>query len=124
VFLSLGLLLEYFHGFKTGWYLDVDNETRRLLLRLAHTHGAVFALVHLAFCEGLYRSTVPVAGWGRMASTCLIAATVCMPGGFLLGGLFLHGGDPGLGVVLVPVGGLFLLAGIFLIARALTREPR
>jgi hypothetical protein len=38
--------------------------------------------------------------------------------------LFLHGGDPGLGVVLVPVGGLFLLAGIFLIARALTREPR
>src|SRR5882672_7973847 len=36
VFAGLGLLLESFHGFKLGAYLDVSNETRRLMWRLAH----------------------------------------------------------------------------------------
>ena len=53
VFLTMGLLLESFHAFKLGWYLDVGNETRRLMLQLAHTHGTLFGLVHLAFSAGL-----------------------------------------------------------------------
>ena len=31
VFLSLGIALEVMHGFKVGWYLDADHETRRLM---------------------------------------------------------------------------------------------
>ena len=48
VSLSLGLVLEALHGFKLGWYLDVTNETRQLMLTLAHAHGTLLALVNIA----------------------------------------------------------------------------
>lgn len=115
VFLTLGIALETMHGLKVGWYLDVTNETRRLMWTLAHTHGTLLGLVHLAFsltaCGG------PAAAWRRWASACLIGASVLLPGGFFLGGIFIYGGDPGLGVLLVPVGGLLLWLAVFRIAR-------
>ena len=40
----------------------------------------------------------------RSTSFCLIWATVLIPGGFFLGGFATFGGDPGLGVWLVPIG--------------------
>jgi hypothetical protein len=121
-FLAMGMGLEILHAFKVGWYLDVDTEPRRLMLRLAHTHGTLFALVHLAFAEGLQRSPTALGRWSVCASACLIAASICMPGGFVLGGVFVHAGDPGLGSLLAPVGGLFLLVGVFLVARAFTSQ--
>ena len=39
LFVTMGLLLETLHAFKVGAYLDVQNETRRLMWRLAHAHG-------------------------------------------------------------------------------------
>jgi hypothetical protein len=54
----------------------------------------------------------------RLASRCLLGALVLMPAGFFLGGLFFYGGDPGIGVLLVPPGGLLLFLGVFLTARA------
>lgn len=48
LYLFVGLLLEALHGFKFGWYLDVDNEMRRLMLTLGHAHGTLFALVNIA----------------------------------------------------------------------------
>ena len=117
VFLSLGIFLESLHGFKIGWYLDVSNETRRLMFRLAHAHGSILALVHIALA-----ATASLAGGGlRLASRCLIAASLLLPGGFLLGGVFIYGGDPGLGILFVPVGALALLIGVFLVARRVTR---
>jgi hypothetical protein len=53
-----------------------------------------------------------------LASTLLIAASVLLPLGFLLGGIWVYGGDPGLGVLLVPPGALCLLAALLLAARA------
>jgi hypothetical protein len=47
----------------------------------------------------------------------LIAATVILPGGFLLGGVVVYGGDPGVSVLLVPIGALLLLAALWSIAR-------
>ncbi len=47
VFLSLGAVLEALHGFKIGWYVDVGNETRRLMFTLAHAHGTLLALVNI-----------------------------------------------------------------------------
>jgi len=38
-FLTVGLVLEAFHGFKVGLYLDVPNQTRRLMWTLGHAHG-------------------------------------------------------------------------------------
>ena len=47
IFLSLGAVLEALHGFKIGWYVDVGNETRRLMFTLAHAHGTLLALVNI-----------------------------------------------------------------------------
>lgn len=116
-FLSLGILLESMHGFKVAWYLDVANDTRRMMLTLAHAHGTLFSLVHVAF--GLTVLTRP--GWPARsrghASRCLTAATILIPLGFLLGGLVTHAGDPGLGILLVPAGALLLLFAVFVTAR-------
>jgi hypothetical protein len=118
VFLTLGILLESLHGLKVGWYLSVANESRRLMLTLAHAHGTLLALVHLAFAATACGDATDAGDWRRFASPCLVAAGVLLPGGFLLGGLFVYGGDPGLGVLLVPAGAALLLASVALTARA------
>jgi hypothetical protein len=118
-FLTLGIILEGLHGIKAGFYLDVSNQTRRLMWTLAHAHGAALALVHIAFASTL--SWLP--GWDArdraFASACLIGAGILVPAGFFLGGLVLHGGDPGLGILLVPLGALLLLVAGVLTTRAL-----
>lgn len=113
--LALGMALEALHGFKIGWYLDVVNETRRLQWRLAHTHGTLIALVNLL----LAATGRGVAGLDR-AATCLRWAGILMPVGFLAGGALAMGPDPGLPIVLVPVGAALLFAGVLLAARAMT----
>jgi GNAT superfamily N-acetyltransferase len=121
VFLSLGLLLEAFHGFKIGYYLDVDNEARRLAFRLGHAHGTLLSLVHVAFGLTLASRFAPSERSAARASPLLVAATLLLPGGFLLGGLFQHGGDPGVGVFLVPVGGVVLFLAVLSITLGLSR---
>ena len=116
-FLTLGIALEAMHGFKVGWYLNVSNQTRRLLWTLAHAHGTLLALVHVAF--GL---TVPhLSGWSgparAWASASLMGASVALPAGFFLGGIVIYAGDPGLGILLVPLGALMLFVAVFLTAR-------
>jgi hypothetical protein len=119
VFLTLGLVLEAFHGFKTPLYLDVSNHTRRLMWTLAHAHGTLLGLVHVAFGASLPYTTVWEPRQRAFASTCLTGAGLLMPLGFFLGGLIIHGGDPSLGIVLVPVGALLLLLAGALTVRAL-----
>ena len=117
VFLSLGLALEILHGLKLQSYLDASHETRRLMWTLAHTHGTLLGLVQIAFAFTL--------GWlgdwddrsRLIASRSLHAAALLMPTGFFLGGLFLHGGDPGIGVILVTPGALLLMLSVWLTAR-------
>jgi len=117
--LSLGIVLESLHGFKVGWYLDVTNETRRLLWTLAHAHGTLLGLLHIAFAATL--GVGGLSSWRcRLTSVCLIAAGVLLPGGFFLGGFGIQGGDPGLGILLVPAGAAALLCGVLLMAIALT----
>jgi hypothetical protein len=103
LFALLGLLLETAHGFK--WAPLVDHETRRAMWRLAHAHGALLGLVHLAFARELERHEVP----DRAAGRALMAATLLMPSGFLLGGAWFYEGDPGLGITLVPLGAVALI---------------
>jgi hypothetical protein len=98
-------------------YLDLANETRRLMWTLAHAHGVGLALVHLLFA--LQVQALPSAAGARHAlvSRLLIASSVVLPGGFLLGGAVYYGGDPGLGILLVPVGAVLLLVAVGLMAR-------
>ncbi|MEO6875787.1 MAG: hypothetical protein ABI222_13295 [Opitutaceae bacterium] len=118
-FLALGVVLETLHGFKIGWYLDVDREMRRLMFTLAHAHGTLLALVNIA--AGLTMRTVKGFELARAASLALLWGSLLLPVGFLLGGITIHDGDPGLGVLLVPVGALLLLYGVGSAARTLTK---
>ena len=114
VFAALGLLLESLQGFKIAAYVDVSSETRRTMWRLAHTHGTLLGAINILFALTLRSSPAPgVAPWISMT---LIAATLLLPGGFFLGGLVFYAGDPGLGVLLVPIGGVLLLIALFGIA--------
>jgi len=117
VFAALGLGLESLQGFKIAAYLDASNETRRLMWRLAHTHGTLLAVVNILFALTLAaRPPASTEGLARISGT-LIAATLLLPIGFFIGGIVVYGGDPGLGVLLVPIGGVLLLLALFWIAR-------
>jgi hypothetical protein len=124
VFVVLGGVLESMHGFKVDWYLAVGNETQRLLWRLAHAHGTFLSLVHIGFA-----ATVPhlakVAGESKappkFVSASLTAALIALPGGFLLGAFGGHGGDPGIGIALVPFGLVMLVVAIIGTLRRLPR---
>lgn len=142
LFLCLGIALESMHGFKVAWYLNVGTETRRLMWRLAHAHGAFLGLVHIAFAATIFlwagltagktpksrgsaraksdRRAKPSTLWYHFASPLLTGASVALPGGFFLGGVFIRGGDPGLGVLILPIGAVLLLVAVFSVARAVS----
>jgi hypothetical protein len=96
--------------------LNVSSETRRLLFTLAHAHGTALALLNFAFAF----TVTQLSGWKprprRLASACLKAATLLLPSGFFLGGLVIYQGDPGLGILLDPLGALLLIISVFLTA--------
>jgi hypothetical protein len=121
LFLSLGIALETMHGLKLGLYLDPPHRIRRLMWTLAHAHGTLLSLTHIAFAAGVTQ----FGRWGtkplRLASFLLIDALALLPLGFFLGGVWHTEVDPAPGVLLVPVGAAFLLAAVALIAWAASR---
>jgi len=123
VFLTLGLGLESLHGFKVQAYLSVMNETRRLMWTLAHAHGALLGLVHLGFAFSVHCTPAWTSRTRSFVSYALLAAGVLMPGGFLLGGIWVYAGDPGLGIMLVPVGGILLFVAVLGAALSLKHFP-
>ena len=120
IFLSLGAVLEALHGFKIGWYVDVGNETRRLMFTLAHAHGTLLALVNIA--AGLTARIVERFTLRSSVSFALVWAAILLPAGFFLGGIVTYDGDPGLGVWLVPVGAALLFYSIARIALDLSKR--
>jgi hypothetical protein len=117
VFATMGLVLETLHGFKVRAYLDVSSETRRLMWTLCHAHGTLLAVVNVLFgLTSKILSGMPAREL-RGISSSLLAASLLLPGGFFLGGVAFYSGDPGLGVLLVPVGAVLLLSALVRIAR-------
>ncbi|HAB17082.1 MAG TPA: hypothetical protein DCE44_11605 [Verrucomicrobiales bacterium] len=114
VFLVLGAVLEALHAFKVPAYLNVTNSTRRLMWSLAHAHGTLLALVNLAFAASLSLMPDWKAHWRDIASVGLIGASLLLPTGFFLGGMTVHGGDPGVGILLVPLGAALLFGSVLL----------
>ena len=108
VSLPLGLTLEALHAFKAQAFLR--SEVRREMWRLAHAHGTLLGLLLLVFAALAERHIAPERR-ARVARD-LCCGAVLMPLGFFLGGLLNSEGDPALGILLVPLGALFLLAAL------------
>jgi hypothetical protein len=119
VFGTLGLVLEALHAFKSGAYLGVGNETRRLMWTLAHAHGIGLSLLNMVYAATLHLAFVRIPARLHVASRMLRWGSVLLPGGFFLGGFLTYGGDPGLGVLLAPIGALLVWLCALFVALAL-----
>jgi hypothetical protein len=104
--IAFGLQIEAFIGFRIPALLD--DPVRRELFRLAHAHGTLLSVVLIvgAVCGRLDL----ILRLDRISSFGLGSAGLLLPLGFLLGGLWHSKGEPGFGIVLVPIGALLLLA--------------
>jgi len=122
VFLSLGGGLEALHGFKIGYYVDVGNDMRRLMFTLAHAHGTALGLVNIA--ASLTARHFKEFDLPSSVSLSLIWAGILFPVGFFLGGVVTYGGDPGLGIWLVPIAAILLFYAVLRIAMDVTRLVR
>lgn len=121
VFVTLGLTLEIFHALKLGFYLNVGNETRRLMWTLAHAHGIGLSLLNMGFGATIPRLWRTLPRTLLIASKCIIFGTVFLPLGFFLGGIVTYGGDPGLGALFVPIAAVVLWIGVFYVVREAIR---
>jgi len=122
----LGFGLEAAHAFKLSSYLDVP--LRRELLTLAHAHGVGLSLVLLAYAAsgpGRARgsSTREQAQQQESAAQQRLLSFGCLlvPLGFALASIDLHESDPGVGIVLVPLGALAILRALYKLMRAAWR---
>jgi hypothetical protein len=106
LFLSLGAVLETLHLFKAPLY--VEAPLRRELWTLAHAHGTLFGLVNVGFAACV-ATVLPEERARRHVSRPLLAGSLLLPLGFLLGGIGNAEGDPSPSIVLVPFGALLLL---------------
>jgi hypothetical protein len=117
VFAGLGLVLESLNGLRVDYYMNVANETRRHMFTLAHAHGTLLSLVNLAFALTLASPLGERLDNIKTPSACLLGALILLPAGFFTGGLVIYDGDPGLGIMMVPVGALLLIVSALLIVR-------
>ena len=76
------------------------------MFRLALAHGTLLNLVLIA---AAIRARLDLIRFGRVTSLGLRAAVVLLPGGFLLGGIWHFKDNPGVAILLVPVGAVLLL---------------
>ena len=94
------------------------------MFTLAHSHGTLLGLLNVAFALTLPHLPDWETNQARLAGRCLFLASLLIPAGFLLGGLVVYGGDPGLGILLVPVGAVCLVIGVLLTALASNRAAK
>jgi len=106
VFIPMGLTLEALHALKVQVYLG--SSMRREMWTLAHAHGGILGILCLVYGSIAERWLVDVSRRESIATSVRWGA-ILMPCGFFLGGIGNHGGDPSLGIALVPIGGLILL---------------
>lgn len=124
LYIALGSVLECLLAFKVSFYVRADHEALRLLWRLAHAHGTLLGLLHLAFCFTLPRLRAAAFPQpARTISGCLTAASWLIPGGFFLGGLGASEADPSPAVLLVPCGAALLMLSLGALVVQLLKHP-
>ncbi|GAB4207800.1 MAG: hypothetical protein OHK0013_25720 [Sandaracinaceae bacterium] len=117
VWAAVGLALEAAHGLKLAAYLD--DPLTRLLLTLAHAHGALLSIVLVLFAA---HGAPLVPREDGLTVRLLVGGWLGVPLGFALGAVAHPESDPGLGVWLVPPAALAWTAGLVRVARAAWRR--
>lgn len=112
VWLVGGLLLESLHGMKSVFYLE--DEMRREMWILAHAHGTLFSALCLLLTLVMASLSLPSTTQRRVDRLFAVGAAL-LPWGFFFGGWVHSESDPGLGILLVPVGGLLCGAGLVIL---------
>ena len=98
-----------------GTGLCCDNESPKQVAPSKSEAGAALVTVEKPM-QDIVTSRALAA-----ASQALVAAGVLLPAGFFLGGMVVYGGDPGLGVLLVPVGAVCLIVAAGIAVKALNQ---
>ena len=121
VFVGMGIVLESLHGFKLPWYLNVGVETRRTMLMMTHATGTLLGLLHVFFAVLVMQARAWSPAKRVYASYSLVAASLFIPSGFALAGIFQRDGTPGMGITLLVPGLLLLLIAISIAASNVSR---
>jgi hypothetical protein len=116
LWIAFGILVEGFRAFRSPAVLD--DAVRQDMFRLAHAHGTLLNLVLIAaaICARL-----DLVRLGSGASLGLRVSVILLPAGFLIGGLWHFKDEPGLGILLVPIGAVLLLASAVYLSLSLRR---
>ena len=103
LWITFGILFE---GLCTFRFSVLDDAVRCEMFRLAHAHGTLLNLVLIAaaICARLELIRV-----GFKTSVGLRTAAVLLPSGFFFSGLWHFRDEPGLAILLVPIGAVLLL---------------
>lgn len=104
LWIVFGILLEGFRAFRSPAVLD--DAVRQDMFRLAHAHGTLLNLVLIA---AVICARLELIQLGPGASLGLRASVILLPVGFLFGGLWHFKDEPGLAILLVPIGAVILL---------------
>ncbi len=85
------------------------------MFTLAHAHGALLAIINIIFALSIEKIG-NLGNYIKFISPGLILSSILLPSGFLLGGLAIYGGDPGVGIILAVIGAISFVITIGLIA--------
>ena len=114
----MGMWLEAMLGLRvSGVALD---PLRREFLRLGHAHGGLLALVNVGVGWALERLATP-DGWATRIRLAAWSGALLVGLGFMGGGAWHGPTDPGPLVLLVPAGGLMMLASLVAVATLRSR---
>ena len=89
----------------------LDNPVRQDLWRAGHAHAGIMLILSLVLLR--YVDETSLRGhWLQLARTGVPIAAILMPAGFFLSVLTPEQTEPNALIALVPLGGLFLVAGV------------
>ncbi len=120
VALGGGSLLTMIVGDIPGY---LDNPVRQDLWRAGHAHAGIMLIIALVVLRYVDETNLR-GGWLWLARTGVPIAAILMPAGFFGSVLLPEATEPNALIALVPLGGLFLVAGVLTAGIALLRAPR
>jgi hypothetical protein len=101
----------------------LDNAVRQDLWRAGHAHAGVLLVLSLVMLRYVDEARLS-APWLRLARYGVPIAAILMPAGFFLSVVSPESTEPSALIVLVPLGGLFLVGGVLTLGIGLLRDAR